>query len=232
MLLGSKSTSRPNIKLHPNSHGSQLDIQILQHARNSHHSHLITTTPFLSLPIHPTQTRRIRLAGLARTSATSHPPTLSSSRAELPTTGLHAQEAAAFLTNVRFGVIAAVHQTVLEEERGAVGDEGVAFHFSHSNTTSLGSALDGLAGQRGDGTGGSHLEFVVDHVSQTLIVYHSNVNVRRQFFSRNARIHGFIAVIIVSGALKLMTKVFHGRFALFVFEFERRTVLSESVEGS
>jgi hypothetical protein len=81
---------------------------------------------------------------------------------------------------------------------------------SLSNTRGSGyTHLDGLSGQRVNGTRRSDLELVVDHVSQTLIVHTSKVDVRLEFFTGNPRIHWFIPVKVVSGSPQLLAEVIH-----------------------
>ena len=58
--------------------------------------------------------------------------------------------------------------------------------------------LDGLACERIDWTGCAHLELVEHHVTQTLIVDYSKVDVCCELFACDPRVHGFISVVVVS----------------------------------
>lgn len=79
-------------------------------------------------------------------------------------------ERAAQSADVRLRVIGAVHQTVLEQETGTVGNQRVTLHLTETNTTVSLTTLDGLHRKVVDRTSGTHLELVVHHVSQTLVV--------------------------------------------------------------
>lgn len=53
----------------------------------------------------------------------------------------------------------------------------------------------------------AYLEFVQHHVSQTLIIYDTDVDVGGKFLSSDPRVHRLISIIIVSSRQELMTKV-------------------------
>jgi hypothetical protein len=67
--------------------------------------------------------------------------------------------------------------------------------------------LNGLPGKRVDGTSRSDLELVVDHVSQTLVVDTTQIDVGLELFSSDTRVHGFVPVEVVSSGSQLFTKV-------------------------
>lgn len=51
-----------------------------------------------------------------------------------------------------------MEETILQQEGGAVGQQGVTLHFTETNTASSFSALDRLVSQGVDRSSGSHLE--------------------------------------------------------------------------
>jgi hypothetical protein len=59
---------------------------------------------------------------------------------------LGGQEGAAVTADPGMLGVGAVHQTVLQQEGSAVGDQGITLHLSDTDTTTLGTTLDGLAG--------------------------------------------------------------------------------------
>jgi hypothetical protein len=67
--------------------------------------------------------------------------------------------------------------------------------------------LDRLPGKRVDGTSRSDLELVVDHVSQTLVVDTTQIDVGLELFSSETRVHGFVPVKVISSGSQLFTKV-------------------------
>lgn len=113
-----------------------------------------------------------------------------------------------------------------------MSNESITFHFSNSDTTTFRSSFDRLSSQWCNRPRSSDLEFVVHHMSQSLIINHSNINIRRKFLSRNPRIHGFISIEIVSGTFELMAKIFHCGRTFGILEFEGCGILREAVEGA
>ena len=65
--------------------------------------------------------------------------------------------------------------------------------------------LDGLPSERIDRSSRPDLEFIVDHMSQSLIVDHADVDVRSELFTCDTRVHRFVAVIVVPSRKKLIT---------------------------
>lgn len=63
--------------------------------------------------------------------------------------------------------------------------------------------LDGLSSQRIDGSSGSDLELVVDHVSETLVVNDTEVDVCRELLTGDTRIHGLVSEVVVTRLEKL-----------------------------
>lgn len=67
--------------------------------------------------------------------------------------------------------------------------------------------LDRLPGKRINRTSCSDLELVVHHVSQTLIVDKTKVNVGMEFFTSDTRVHRLVTVVVVTSSSKLLAKV-------------------------
>lgn len=67
--------------------------------------------------------------------------------------------------------------------------------------------LDRLSGHRINGTCRPDLELVQNHVSQTLVVDHSDVDVRGKFLPGNTGVHWFVPVVIVTSGKQLLSKV-------------------------
>jgi hypothetical protein len=64
-----------------------------------------------------------------------------------------------------------------------------------------------LTGQRIDRASGPDLKLVVDHMSQSLIVDQTEIDIRVELFTRDAGVHRFVSVIVVSGSFELFPKV-------------------------
>lgn len=225
---------RIDLEVQTNAHSRQLNVQIPQNTRDSNERDVLATHPFLPRLVLPAIVLWLRALDLATATSAAHAQALirSATAAEVAHSRLGGEERAASLADPGLSVVRAVEQTVLEEESRAVSEEGVALHFSDANTTALGAALDGLAGERGDGTGGADLVLVVDHVAETLVVDDADVDVRAELLARDAGVHGLVAVVVVAGALELVPEVLDGGLAFLVFEFEGRGVLGVAVQGA
>lgn len=75
-------------------------------------------------------------------------------------------------------IIRAEHEAVVQEERGAVSEERVALHFAEADAAAELAALDRLTGEVVHWPRGADLVFVLNHVAQTLVVHHADVDVR------------------------------------------------------
>jgi hypothetical protein len=67
--------------------------------------------------------------------------------------------------------------------------------------------LDWLSCDLIDGTCRAHLELIQDHVAQSLVIDHSDIDVGSELLACDSGIHGLIAVIVISGGEKLISKV-------------------------
>jgi hypothetical protein len=103
--------------------------------------------------------------------------------------------------------VGAVHQTILKEEGGTVGNQGITLHLSDTDTTTLGTTLHGLTGESVNGTGGTHLELVVHHVTQTLVVHQTHVDISGELAACDSTVQRLIAVVIVACLAELLAEV-------------------------
>jgi hypothetical protein len=226
-------TSRLNLKVQPNTHSRQLNIQIPQNTRHSNLRNILATSPFLARLVLPAVVLRLLALDLVTAASATHAESVvRSATAGLADGGLCGEERAAALADPGFGVIGAVEQTILQQESGSVSKQSVALHLSDTDTSTLGTTFDGLAGERRDGTGGTDLELVVDHVTETLVVDDSDVYVGAEFLAGDAGVHGLVAVVVVAGALELVAEVLRGCLAFLVLELEGRGVLRQTVEST
>ena len=111
-----------------------------------------------------------------------------------------------------------------------MGKKRVPFHFTKANATGTLAALDWLLGEIVEGPGGADLEFVRDHVAETLVVDNTNVDISLEFLAGDAAVHWLVAMVIVASLAELLTEE-GGGGVLFV-ELEGRGVLGEAVEGA
>ena len=70
-----------------------------------------------------------------------------------------------------------------------------------------GTRFDRLSRHRIYRTSCPDLEFVQYHVSQALVVYDTYVDVCSELLACNARVHGLVAIVIISGRQKLVAEV-------------------------
>lgn len=154
---------RVDLEVEPDTHSSQLNIQVPENTRNSDLSNILATGPLLTTLVFPAIVLGLLALDLVATGSAAHAESLiRSATAELADCRLCGQEGTAALADPCLGVIGAVEQTILQQESGTVGEQGVALHLSDTDTTTLGTTLDGLTGKWSDGTGGTHLVLVVD----------------------------------------------------------------------
>ena len=64
-------------------------------------------------------------------------------------------------------------------------NQRIALHLSDTDTTSLRTALDGLTSEVIDRAGGTDLELVVHHVTQTLVVHDADEDIGGELFAGN-----------------------------------------------
>ena len=163
---------RTNIELQPHTHTSQLNVQELEHTRHRHDRHIFTTTIPHPLRIHPQirftaiRIRQHRTPPAADREILAAPVLLT---AVLSDSMGSAEERAAGTAYGCFCVVGTVHEAVLQQEGCTVGKQGVALHFSDTDTAALAASFDGLAGCGDDGAGGSGLELIVYHCGVVLV---------------------------------------------------------------
>ena len=88
--------------------------------------------------------------------------------------------------------------------------EKISLGLSHSVLNRRTPYLDGLARNWINGTRGPYLEFVQYHMSKTLVVHDTEVNVRRELLACDSGIHWLVAIVVVSCGEKLLAEVVNG----------------------
>ena len=88
-----------------------------------------------------------------------------------------------------------------------MSDHRISFHFPETDTPETFSAFDGLLGQRVDWTSCTDLEFIVYHVTETLVIDAAYVDVCVEFCAENTRVHWFVSVVIETCFGELFAKV-------------------------
>ena len=91
-----------------------------------------------------------------------------------------------------------------------MGNHGISFHFPETDASEPLSPFDRLLSERVDWTGCADLEFIVDHMSKTLIEYTANIHIRIKLRPQDSRVHGLVSVVIVPCPNELFTKVIRG----------------------
>ena len=138
---------------------------------------------------------RARLAHMTHHYASPHLPSLTLRQTVLHRRRLllrqllcrRRQNAAAAVAHHRHVPVRRVQQTLVQQERRAVGDDRVTLHLAQTDAAVLLAALQRLARQLVDGARGAHLRLVGDlpvknggcphHVSETLVVHNADVDV-------------------------------------------------------
>jgi len=129
-----------------------------------------------------------------------HGAPLRGGKQEIPAPGAH-------VTRV---TIAAIQQPVEEGIGGSVGNQGIPLHFAHAYSPAPLAALDGLPGERIDGTGGTDVVLIGDHVTEALVVHDPDEYFGLESSPGHAAVEGVGSVIIVSRGLKLLPKMVEG----------------------
>lgn len=83
----------------------------------------------------------------------------------------------------------------------------IPFHFTESDSTKAFSAFDGLLRKGVDGARCPDLEFIVDHMSETLVEDAAEVDVGVEFGAEDPGVHGFVAVVVEACFDELFAKV-------------------------
>ena len=224
---------RRDIELHLNTHSGQLDIQVAQDTRNSNDSDVRTANELVTSAVLPGVAPGLRASSFGTTSSTPDVAGIDTlSVAILVDSWLCGKERSTTATNPCFLVIGTVHQTILQQECCAVGNQRISLHLTDTDTTTLSTTLDGLTSQGSDGTGGTDLELVVDHVTQTLVVDNTHIDVSTELLTCDTRVHGLVPVVVEASTLQLVTEVLDGGLACCVLELERCAVLRNTVQTS
>ena len=142
-----------NVQLEPDVHRQQLCREVAEHVRNSHQGNVLAA-------VANDTDQRLNIGHVRR---------LLHGRREQISTGP---------AYPRRALIRAVHEAILEQIRGAVGEERVAFHLSKANATRTLTPLDGLAGEVVHRSSGPNLKFIRDHMTEALVVNVSDEDIR------------------------------------------------------
>ena len=87
-----------------------------------------------------------------------------------------------------------IHQAFLGECGRTVGNEAVALHLAHAQTTITGTALARLAGEGYNGTAATRMALVNHHVLQALVMRGPDEDFYLHLLARLAIIHDLVAV--------------------------------------
>ena len=129
-------------------------------------------------------------------------------------------------------LVTAVEQPILKQESGSVTQKGVPFHLSESDTTSLLPTLHWLPCDTVNWTKTPHLELVRHHVSQSLVVNHPHENLCSHLNSRDTRVKGLRAVVVVSCGIQLLGKVVNGLVVWIFREGEGSCIVHLAMDGT
>jgi hypothetical protein len=83
-----------------------------------------------------------------------------------------------------------------------VRDHAIALHLSETQTTVAGTTFDGLTGKDLQGTAGTGVDFVVDHVAETLVVGWSEEDLGGELLAGVAVVHDFEATLLEAVVLE------------------------------
>ena len=109
---------------------------------------------------------------------------------------------AADFADVDSECVAHVEQALFEERGSAVRDHAIALHFSESQPTISRTTFDWLAGEDLQWSARTGVDFVVDHVSQTLVVCRTQEDLCCEFLACVAVVHDLEAALLVAEVLQ------------------------------
>ncbi len=105
---------------------------------------------------------------------------------------------AAEITHVDLVGVAGEEEALSQELSSSMSYLTVPFHFTESETTVPTTTLHGLSIEDLDGTAGSRMDLVVDHVLEALVVGGTQEDLGVQFATSEAVVHDFIACVLVA----------------------------------
>lgn len=123
-----------------------------------------------------------------------------------------------------------MQQTILQQERCSVRNQRITLHLSETNSTTSLPALNRLMRQHIHGACRTHLPLVRHHVTQSLIVHHTEEDIRSHLSTVDATVQLLGAIVIVSAILEQRSKVIDGRVLLR--EAKRCGIVDQTVNGS
>ena len=95
-----------------------------------------------------------------------------------------------------------VHETLLEERRGAVGDDAIALHLSEAQTAVPRPTLHRLAGQDLHRAAAARVDLIVHHVLKPLVVRGPEEDLSLELSSRVAVVHDLVAPLLVTALVE------------------------------
>lgn len=118
----------------------------------------------------------------------------------------------------------------MEQERGAVSQQGVSLHLPEANAPLDVPPSHRLVGHLVPRSCRPHLELVGDHVTQPLVVNHPDEDVGFQLLAAQAAVEALRAIVVVPAGSEHFAKVLQGGVVLR--EGEGRGVVAEAVQGA
>mmetsp|Transcript_4905 Transcript_4905/g.8982 ORF Transcript_4905/g.8982 Transcript_4905/m.8982 type:complete len:207 (+) Transcript_4905:1372-1992(+) len=123
-------------------------------------------------------------------------------------------------------------ETVMEKIGCPMRKKRVSLHLSETNPSSKLPSLDGLTCQIVDGSDGSHLELVTDHVTQPLVVDQPNVDVAGHLLSSYSTDHLLLAQFGKALLLQIVPEIVDWIRRLTIRSLERRGIDELTFQGS
>mmetsp|Transcript_29419 Transcript_29419/g.73543 ORF Transcript_29419/g.73543 Transcript_29419/m.73543 type:complete len:678 (+) Transcript_29419:260-2293(+) len=140
------------------------------------------------------------------------------------------EQRAALAADERLGLIGAMQQPLLHDERRAVRQQRVALHLSEPDASVDLAPMHRLVCDLVDRPRRSHLVLVGHHVAEALIVHHAHEDLHLHLDAVHARVHGLGAVVRIPSGAQLLPEVVDR--AVLLGEAERRAVLHDGVHGA
>lgn len=94
----------------------------------------------------------------------------------------------------------------------------ITLHLTHTNTSSLLTTLQRLLGENINWSSRTSLTLIMYHVSESLIIHQSHIDVYFELGSIGTTIHSLIAIVIKTSIEQLSSKVINGIIILVHFK--------------
>lgn len=102
-----------------------------------------------------------------------------------------------------------IKEAFFEESGSTVGDHAVPLHFTESEATIATSSFSRLPGKDLSWTSATRVDFVLDHMLQSLVVSRPQENHNLHLLSCEAVIHDFISSELISQGVELGRDLVH-----------------------